>query len=119
MEHVDVAVSLHGYGRIGRSTQVLAGGGNRSLATHLARHVDVPGYQVVTDLDAMPRELRGLHPDNPVNLVREGGAQLELSPRIRGLSPRSPIVGDDGLCLVTSALVRGLSAAALAWPNFS
>ena len=119
VEHVDVAVSLHGYGRIGRSTQVLAGGSNRSLATHLARHVDVPGYQVVTDLDAMPRELRGLHPDNPVNLVREGGAQLELSPRIRGLSPRSPIVGDDGLSLVTSALVRGLSAAALAWPNFS
>ena len=119
VEHVDVAVSLHGYGRIGRSTQVLAGGSNRSLATHLARHVDVPGYQVVTDLDAMPRELRGLHPDNPVNLVREGGAQLELSPRIRGLSPRSPVAGDDGLSLVTSALVRGLSAAALAWPNFS
>ncbi len=57
--------SLHGYGRIGRSTQLLAGGGNRALAAHLAHHVAVPGYQVVTDLDAIPRELRGLHPRQP------------------------------------------------------
>ena len=54
LDHVDVAVSLHGYGRIGRSTQLLAGGRNRALAEHLARHVSVPGYQVVTDLDAIP-----------------------------------------------------------------
>ena len=39
LDHVDVVVSLHGYGRIGRSTQLLAGGGNRTLAAHLARHV--------------------------------------------------------------------------------
>ena len=37
LKHVDVAVSLHGYGRIGRSTQLLAGGRNRALAAHLAR----------------------------------------------------------------------------------
>ena len=54
LDHVDVAVSLHGYGRIGRSTQLLAGGRNRVLAEHLARHVDVPGYQVVTDLGRDP-----------------------------------------------------------------
>src|SRR5262249_9543832 len=90
LDHVDVVVSLHGYGRIGRSTQLLAGGRNRALAAHLARHIKVPGYQVVTDLDAIPPELRGLHPDNPVNRVRDGGTQLELSIRVRGLSPRSP-----------------------------
>ena len=90
-------MSLHGYGRIGRSTQLLAGGRNRALAEHLERHVDVPGYQVVTDLDAIPRELRGLHPDNPVNRVRGGGTQLELTPRVRGISPRSGLPGDDGL----------------------
>ena len=39
LDHVDVAVSLHGYGRIGRSTQLLAGGRNRALAEHLASHV--------------------------------------------------------------------------------
>jgi phage replication-related protein YjqB (UPF0714/DUF867 family) len=115
LDHVDVAVSLHGYGRIGRSTQLLAGGGNRKLAAHLARHVVLPGYHVITDLDLIPRELRGLHPDNPVNRVRGGGAQLELSPRVRGISPRSGLPGDDGLSPATSALVQGLVAAAHAW----
>ena len=71
--------------------------------------------QVVTDLDAMPRELRGLHPDNPVNRVRGGGAQLELSPRVRGISPRSQLPEDDGLTPATSALVQGLVAAAHSW----
>lgn len=115
LDHVDVAVSLHGYGRIGRSTQLLAGGRNRALAAHLARHIQLPGYHVVTDLDAIPRELRGLHPDNPVNRVRGGGTQLELSVRVRGLSPRSPLPGPDGLSPVTAALVRGLAAAARSW----
>jgi phage replication-related protein YjqB (UPF0714/DUF867 family) len=115
LEHVDVAVSLHGYGRIGRSTQLLAGGRNRALAEHLARHVSVPGYQVITDIGAIPRELRGLHPDNPVNCVREGGTQLELTPRVRGISPRSQLPGDDGISPATSALVQGLVATARSW----
>ena len=115
LDHVEVAVSLHGYGRIGRSTQLLAGGQNRTLAGHLARHVVVPGYQVITDLAAIPRELRGLHPDNPVNRVRGGGTQLELSPRVRGISPRSGLPGDDGLSPATSALVQGLVATAHSW----
>ena len=115
LDHVDVAVSLHGYGRLGRSTQLLAGGRNRALADHLARHIQLNGYQVVTDLDDIPHELRGLHPDNPVNRVRDGGTQLELSVRVRGLSPRSPLPGADGLSSVTSALVQGLAAAARSW----
>ena len=115
LDHVDVAVSLHGYGRIGRATQLLAGGRNRALAAHLARHIQLTGYQVITDLDDIPPELRGLHPDNPVNRVRGGGTQLELSVRVRGLSPRSPLPGDDGLSSVTGALVHGLVAAARSW----
>ncbi|HYZ68498.1 MAG TPA: poly-gamma-glutamate hydrolase family protein, partial [Mycobacterium sp.] len=115
LDHVEVVVSLHGYGRMGRSTQLLAGGRNRELAEHLARHVDVPGYQVVTDLDAIPRELRGMHPDNPVNLTRGGGTQLELTPRVRGISPRSGLPGDDGLTPATSKLVQGLVATARSW----
>jgi phage replication-related protein YjqB (UPF0714/DUF867 family) len=115
LDHVEVAVSLHGYGRIGRSTHLLAGGLNRSLATHVARHIMVPGYHVITDLNLIPRELRGLHPDNPVNRVHGGGTQLELSPRIRGISPRSQLPGDDGLSPATSALVHGLVAAAHSW----
>jgi phage replication-related protein YjqB (UPF0714/DUF867 family) len=108
LDHVEVAVSLHGYGRIGRSTELLAGGTNRALAAHLAHHLDLPGYQVVTDLDAIPAELRGLHPDNPVNRVRDGGAQLELSPQVRG-------IGSGSLPSVRSALVDGLVAAARCW----
>jgi phage replication-related protein YjqB (UPF0714/DUF867 family) len=113
--HVDVVISVHGYGRIGRSTQLLAGGRNRELAAHLAWHVELPGYHLVTDLDAIPPELRGVHRDNPVNRVPGGGVQLELSPRVRGISPRSQPPGDDGLSPVTSALVRGLAAAARTW----
>ena len=78
-------------------------------------HLDIPGYQVITALDTIPRELRGLHPDNPVNRVRGGGAQLELSPRVRGISPRSGIPGDDGLSPATAALVQGLVSAARSW----
>jgi phage replication-related protein YjqB (UPF0714/DUF867 family)/gamma-glutamylcyclotransferase (GGCT)/AIG2-like uncharacterized protein YtfP len=115
LDHVDVAVSLHGYGRIGRGTQLLAGGRNRALAAHLAKHIELTGYQVITELDDIPQELRGLHPDNPVNRVRDGGTQLELCVRVRGLSPRSPLPGDDGLSPVTSALVHGLAGAARSW----
>ncbi|WP_297593003.1 poly-gamma-glutamate hydrolase family protein [Mycobacterium sp.] len=113
--HVDVAVSLHGYGRDGRSTQLLAGGRNRDLAAHAARHIRLTGYQVITDLDEVPPELRGLHPRNPVNRVREGGMQLELSARVRGISPRSPLPGDDGLSPVTGALIQGLADTARCW----
>lgn len=115
LDHVEVAVSLHGYGRDGRSTQLLAGGRNRALAAHLTRHIRLNGYQVLTDLDEIPPELRGLHPRNPVNRVRDGGTQLELSARVRGISPRSPLAGDDGLSSVTSALIQGLAAAARSW----
>lgn len=117
LAHVDVVVSLHGYGRVGRTMDLLAGGGNRTLAKHLAAYVSVPGFEVVTDLEAIPRELRGLHPDNPVNRASGGGAQLELTPRVRGISPRSGPTGDDGLCAPTRALVAGLTAAAKAWPS--
>ena len=115
LDHVDVAVSLHGYGRIGRATQLLAGGRNRALAAHLAEHLDLPGYHVVTDLDEIPHELRGLHPQNPVNQTRNGGTQLELPTRVRGISPRSTLPGDDGLSPVTAALVQGLVNAARSW----
>jgi phage replication-related protein YjqB (UPF0714/DUF867 family) len=115
LDHVDIAVSLHGYGRIGRPTQLLAGGRNRALAAHLARHIRLTGYQVVTDIGDIPKELRGLHPNNPVNRVRGSGTQLELSARIRGISPRSPLPGADGLSPVTTALVRALADAARSW----
>ena len=96
-------VSIHGYGRDGWWTRVLVGGADRELAGRVAatlrKHLD--GFEVVDDLDAIPRELRGLHPANPVNRTRGGGAQLELPPRIRGLGP-------DGRSEYVEALVTGL-----------
>ena len=41
------------------------------------------GFTVVDDLEAIPRELRGVHPRNPVNRPSGGGVQLELPPRVR------------------------------------
>ncbi len=116
--HVDVVVTIHGYGRRGRWTSLLAGGSNRELATHVAGHLRpaLPGYEVVTDLDDIPDGLRGLHPHNPVNRPRGGGVQLELPPRVRGRTPLSPRKGADGLSAPTRDLIAALAAAAASWP---
>ncbi|CAN5679927.1 hypothetical protein BH10ACT1_BH10ACT1_34760 [soil metagenome] len=118
LDHVDVAVAIHGYGRHGWWTTLLAGGSNRPLADHLAAALApvLPDYEVVTDLEAIPKELRGVHPRNPVNLPRLGGVQLELPPRVRGRAPSSPPPGPDGLSPPTAALIAGLAAAARTWP---
>lgn len=86
VEHVDVVVAVHGYGRPEMWTTLLVGGRNRSLAARLGAALRTTlggGFTVVDDLVAIPAELRGLHPRNPVNLPRHGGAQLELPPRVR------------------------------------
>lgn len=118
LDHVDVVVSIHGYGRHGRWLDLLAGGSNRELATHLAAHIGaaLPDYAVVTDLADIPPELRGLHRHNPVNRPPGGGVQLELPPRVRGLAPASPPPGDDGVSPVVHSLVAALAAAAATWP---
>ena len=72
----------------------------------------LPDYQVVTDLPAIPRELRGLHPTNPVNVPPGGGVQLELPPRVRGLGPRWADWDGDGLVPPAAALVDVLAQVA-------
>ena len=117
LAHVDVAVAVHGYGRDGRWTELLLGGSNRDLAGHVGARLAtaLAGYEVVTDLEAIPVELRGLHPDNPVNRPRSGGAQLELPPRVRGLTPQWSSWAGSGLPPPTAALVEALAAAARSW----
>ena len=86
VDHVEAVVSVHGYGRVGMWTTLLVGGGNRGLAGVVAtalRSSLGDGFTVIDDMDAIPRPLRGVHPRNPVNLPRRGGAQLELPPRVR------------------------------------
>lgn len=108
LAHVDVAVALHGYGREGMWHQILLGGSNRELAAHLVAHLQpgLPHLDVVADLDAIPRALAGLHPDNPVNKPTAGGVQVELPPRARGLTPHNYPV---------EPLIQGLADAARAW----
>lgn len=94
LDHVDVAVALHGYGRIRQPRRILLGGTNRELAARLAGLLAtrLPGLNVITDLDDIPIELRGLHPGNPVNRPAGGGVQVELPPsaRDRRLGPDAP-----------------------------
>lgn len=91
--HVEVTLALHGYGRDGWWTRLLLGGRNRGLATHLhgvlERWLDPHGYELVSDLEIIPSALRGLHRLNPVNLPACCGVQVELPPRIRGVTPLS------------------------------
>ncbi len=106
--HVDVVLSVHGFGRDGLFTTLLLGGADRGLAGHVAGHLRraLPAYTVEDDLDAIPRPLRGLHPANPVNRSDGGGVQIELPPRIR-------LHGPNADPSARSALVDGLVAAAV------
>jgi len=121
VDHVSVAVALHGYGREGMWTTLLLGGRNRELATHLAGHLRtaLPDYEVVDHLDAIPPELRGVHRANPVNRcgAGAGGVQLELPPRVRSRTPFWSDLPDGEPVPHIADLVTGLAAAALAWPT--
>lgn len=119
LEHVEVAVALHGFGREGMFTTLLLGGTNRPLAQHLAGHLRtaLPGYDVVDALEQIPRELRGVHPRNPVNHPRGGGVQLELPPRTRSRTvPMWADLPDTEPVPHGQAVVAGLVEAARTWP---
>jgi phage replication-related protein YjqB (UPF0714/DUF867 family) len=117
LAHVDVVITVHGFGQRGLFGSLLLGGGNRPLADHvgatLRRHL--PAYDVITDLDSIPAQLRGLHAANPVNLPRNGGVQIELPPRVRGSSPMWWDWEGPGLTPHTLALIDGLVEAATDW----
>ena len=110
LDHVDVCVAVHGFGREGMWTSLLLGGRNRPLAAHVSAVLRsrLSGSSVIDDLDAIPVDLRGVHPDNPVNRAPGGGVQLELPPRVRGISPLSR--PDD-----RGVLVEALAHAATTW----
>ncbi len=118
LEHVDVVITVHGYGRRGLFTTMLLGGGNRDLAAHVAPHLRraLPAYLVEDDIEQIPKELRGLHPKNPVNAPRNGGVQLELPPRVRGTSPLWWDWEGPHPTPHTAALIDGLVNAATTWP---
>jgi phage replication-related protein YjqB (UPF0714/DUF867 family) len=116
VEHVDVAISVHGFGRegfalwfdpdrgliiqpygpairgrqIGPLRGIIVGGLNAQLVD-AARELfqrRFAGYHVADE-----RVRLGFHPDNPVNLPSAHGVQVELPPGLRG-------IGDFGETLV-------------------
>ncbi len=121
IDHCDVVVTVHGYGRRGMYTSLLCGGANRTLAGHVAGCLRdaLPAYRTVDDVEQIPKKLRGLHPKNPCNLTSGGGMQLELPPRVRGLTPLVdywPRSSDASLTFPhLHQLIEGLAKAALTW----
>ncbi|NOX30522.1 MAG: hypothetical protein GXP35_10810 [Actinobacteria bacterium] len=117
MTHIDVVIAIHGFGRPELWRSILIGGRNRQLAEFTAiRLIPVlPHYEILTDLETIPKELRGQHQSNPVNRARGGGIQIELPPRVRGNSPI--FWGRDVSKPVPhlTALIDALSCAARDW----
>ncbi|MFT6762308.1 MAG: phage replication-related protein YjqB (UPF0714/DUF867 family) [Candidatus Aldehydirespiratoraceae bacterium] len=118
LEHVEIVITVHGFGRRGMLTSLLLGGQNRPFAEHVGEAIraKLPAYDVVTDLETIPKKLRGLHERNPVNLPPKQGVQIELPPRIRGST--SPLWWDwegPGLTPHTESLIAGLTDAAITW----
>ena len=116
LEHVDVAISVHGFGRdsltlwfdpgrgliiepygpalrgnqTGPLRGIILGGRNQSLLNEARQlfHGRFDGYHVADE-----RVRLGFHPENPVNLPSAHGVQIELPPGLRG-------IGDYGETLV-------------------
>jgi phage replication-related protein YjqB (UPF0714/DUF867 family) len=102
LDHVRVAVSIHGFGRRGMQANVLVGGRNERLRSRLGASIArATGSEVLSDPAAIPSALRGTHPRNPVNLPEFGGAQVELSPQAR--SEREIGVIADAIAVVLAA----------------
>ena len=75
-------------------------------------------HDIIGSLDEIPKELRGLHPKNPVNIPPLAGVQLELPPTLRwnreewGWSDN----GGIGRAKQVDTLIASLSSAVKAWP---
>lgn len=117
LDHVTVTISVHGYGRAGFFTTLLLGGRNRDLAAYLGEQLStsLSHYDIAANIEAIPSDLRGLHPDNPVNRPSQGGVQLELPPRVRGMGPYWQDWPDD-TNPHTEALIETLAEVARSWP---
>lgn len=122
LDHVDVVMTIHGYGRRKLRHHLLLGGGNRALARHVADHLrrDLPArYHVLDDLEAIPSALRGQHPRNPVNLPPEQGVQIELPPSIRWNWRAWGWSDHEGVARTRAVemLIDGLCNAVEDWPD--
>ena len=119
VEHVDIVVTIHGFGRDGFFTSLLLGERNRHLAGHIGTHLRqaLPMYEICDDLETIPTDLRGLHDANPVNLPRLGGVQIELPPRVRGVGRFWRDWVGTNLTPHTESLIDALVSSASTWKS--
>ena len=119
LSHVNIVITVHGFGRAGFFTSLLLGGRNRRLAAHVSERLQhhLPAYRIIDDIDEIPENLRGLHQDNPVNVVEHAGVQLELPPRVRGSSPLWWDWEGPGLTPHTESLITALAESAKSWKH--
>jgi phage replication-related protein YjqB (UPF0714/DUF867 family) len=117
LSHVNIVITVHGFGRAGFFTSLLLGGRNRRLASHLGDNLrkHLPAYRIIDDISDIPGNLRGMHQDNPVNVVEHAGVQLELPPRVRGSSPLWWDWEGPGLTPHTESLIDALVECATTW----
>ena len=134
LQHVEIAISVHGFGREGFSlwvdpergpvieaygpalqgTQtgplrgIIVGGRNRDLLDIARRlfHDRFAGFHVADELVRL-----GFHPDNPVNLPSKHGVQIELPPGLRGIGDFGEHINsnEDGVVTDTIAALVELS----------
>ena len=97
IEHVDIVITIHGFGRRDHFTSLLLGGQNRDLADHVARHLEprLPDYNIVTDLDLIPQgpaRPASRQPGEPAPAAgcadRAAATHPRLEPDLGGLGPQ-------------------------------
>jgi len=120
IDHCDVVCTVHGYGRDMDKQYLLLGGQNRELASEMgtALSATLPErFRVITDIDDIPRELRGVHAKNPVNLPRQQGVQLELPPGVRWNWDARNWADEEGLepTALVNDVVDALATTARSW----
>lgn len=122
LEHVDIVIAIHGYGREDRFWDLLLGGQNRELASHVGDHlrggID-ERFGIIDELDDIPAGLRGQHPDNPVNRPTSAGVQIELPPTTRWNREESEWSDwqGTGRAPQVDQLIEVLSAAVDSWAS--
>ncbi|MFK7897767.1 MAG: poly-gamma-glutamate hydrolase family protein [Myxococcota bacterium] len=121
LAHVEIVVTVHGYGRKRLWRHLLLGGRNRALADHVAKHLRSGlswRYRVVDDLESIPRPLRGQHARNPVNHPPECGVQIELPPTLRWNRKEWGWSDHEGVSRAPEVdrLIDALAAAISSWP---
>lgn len=119
LDHIDVAVTIHGYGRKHLKRSLLLGGRNRPMAEHFAGHLraGLADYEVIDDLADIPVKLAGQHPNNPVNRPTDHGVQIELPPYVRWNIDGGhwSDFGDGGRAPQVNLLIDALIVAATTW----